>query len=143
MTKENNALRTTVYLDEETVKKCRALFGEADVTTFSQFVRKALEHYSDGLIAGNHSRFLTEELKQAIHDEVGPLYSRLSKSLYRYIVELDVLCQILADLTDGDSIYTLDAMHRFANERIAKMRGKIDLRELLNENVKGETENPW
>lgn len=140
---EANALRTSVYLDEETVKKCKILFGEAGVTTFSQFVRKALDYYADGLIAENHSRFLTDELKKAIHDEVGPLCSRLSKSMYRYIIELDVLSQILADLTEGDSRYTLDAMHEFANRRIAKMRGRIDLQELLNENVRGETENPW
>ena len=63
--------------------------------------------------------------------------------MYRYIIELDVLSQILADLTEGDSRYTLDAMHEFANRRIAKMRGRIDLQELLNENVRGETENPW
>lgn len=66
MNETNNAVRKTVYLDEELTKRCEILFGEADVSSFSQFVTKALETYIDRLICENHSPFLTEELSKAI-----------------------------------------------------------------------------
>ena len=47
MNETNNAVRKTVYLDEELTKRCEILFGEADVSSFSQFVTKALETYID------------------------------------------------------------------------------------------------
>lgn len=47
MKETNNAVRKTVYLDEELTKRCEILFGEADVSSFSQFVTKALETYID------------------------------------------------------------------------------------------------
>ena len=38
-------LRKTIYTDEETVKRCEILFGEAKVDSFSAFVAKALDSY--------------------------------------------------------------------------------------------------
>lgn len=56
MNETNNAVRKTVYLDEELTKRCEILFGEADVSSFSQFVTKALETYIDRLICENPAR---------------------------------------------------------------------------------------
>lgn len=38
-----NTLRTSIYTDEETLTRCRVLFVEAGVTSFSQFVKKAID----------------------------------------------------------------------------------------------------
>ena len=123
MNETNNAVRKTVYLDEELTKRCEILFGEADVSSFSQFVTKALETYIDRLICENHSPFITEELVKAIQDEVRPIASRMSKGLYRYAVILDMLCQIIA-YQDTE----------WSNVRMAKTRGNINLKELLDDN---------
>ena len=86
MNENKNAVRKTVYMDEELERRCEILFGEAGAKSFSDFVSKALEFYIDKLITGAHGKLLTEELSQAIRDEVRPIASRLSKSLYRYAV---------------------------------------------------------
>lgn len=134
MNETNNAVRKTVYLDEELTKRCEILFGEADVSSFSQFVTKALETYIDRLISENHSPFITDELSKAIQDEVRPIASRLSKGLYRYAVILDMLCQIIAYQDTEWSEYELEYVRRQANARVAKMRGCIDLKKLLDDN---------
>ena len=66
--------------------------------------------------------------------EVRPIASRLSKGLYRYAVMLDMLCQIIAYQDTQWSPDDLELLRRFANVRVAKMRGKIDLEALLNDN---------
>lgn len=136
MKETNNAVRKTVYLDEELTKRCEILFGEADVTSFSQFVTKALETYIDRLICENHSPFITKELTQAIKDEVRPMASRLSKGLYRYAIILDMLCQIVAYQDTDWSESELEYVRKQANVRVAKMRGDIDLKKLLDDSQK-------
>lgn len=136
MKETNNAVRKTVYLDEELAKRCEILFGEADVTSFSQFVTKALETYIDRLICENHSPFITKELTQAIKDEVRPMASRLSKGLYRYAIILDMLCQIVAYQDTDWSESELEYVRKQANVRVAKMRGDIDLKKLLDDSQK-------
>lgn len=134
MNENKNAVRKTVYMDEELEKRCEILFGEAGAKSFSDFVSKALEFYIDKLITGAHGNLLTEELSQAIRDEVRPIASRLSKGLYRYAVMLDMLCQIIAYQDTEWTPDDLELLRRFANVRVAKMRGKIDLEALLNDN---------
>lgn len=134
MNETNNAVRKTVYLDEELTKRCEILFGEADVSSFSQFVTKALETYIDRLICENHSPFITEELVKAIQDEVRPIASRMSKGLYRYAVIIDMLCQIIAYQDTEWSPHELEYVRKQANTRMAKTRGNINLKELLDDN---------
>lgn len=134
MNENKNAVRKTVYMDEELERRCEILFGEAGAKSFSDFVSKALKFYIDKLITGAHGNLLTEELSQAIRDEVRPIASRLSKGLYRYAVVLDMLCQIIAYQDTQWTPDDLELLRRFANVRVAKMRGKIDLEALLNDN---------
>ena len=47
---------------------------------------------------------------------------------------LDMLCQIIAYQDTQWSPDDLELLRRFANVRVAKMRGKIDLEALLNDN---------
>lgn len=134
MNENKNAVRKTVYMDEELARRCEILFGEAGAKSFSDFVSKALELYIDKLITGAHGRLLTEELSQAIRNEVRPIASRLSKGLYRYAVMLDMLCQIIAYQDTAWTPDEIELLRRFANVRVAKTRGKIDLQSLLNDN---------
>lgn len=133
MSETKKPYRTTVYTDEDTVKKCEILYGEAGVTSFSQFVNKAIACYIDRLISENHSPFLTEELTQAIRDEVRPIASRLSKGLYRYAVILDMLCQIVGFQDTEWSTEELEMVRKFANARVAKTRGMLDIKELMDD----------
>lgn len=133
MNENKNAKRKTIYIDEELVKRCELLFEQADVKSFSEFACNALELYVDKLITGAHGQMLTNELIQAIRDEVRPIASRLSKGLYRYAVELDMLCQIIAYLGSEWDVDDLELLRKFANARVAKSRGNIDLNKLLRD----------
>lgn len=129
--KTTNAVRTSIYLDEELLRKAEILYSEADVTSFSQFVRKAVESYIDQLILGLHSPRLTESIRKALAEEVQPIAVRLSKALYRYAIELDMMTQVLAY---AEIPYNaMDDIRREANARVARMRGVIDLNALFHD----------
>ena len=50
MKEQNEKLRTTIYIDEELVKRAEILFGEAKVNSFSAFASKAIEAYITKLV---------------------------------------------------------------------------------------------
>ena len=77
---------------------------------------------------------IAEELVKAIQDEVRPIASRMSKGLYRYAVILDMLCQIIAYQDTEWSPHELEFVRKQANVRMAKTRGNINLKELLDDN---------
>ena len=128
-----NPVRTTVYLDEEILRRCHILFGEAKVDSFSSFVRKALDCYIDYLVTDQPHSFISEELVKTIRNEVRPIASRLSKGLYRYAVLIDMLCQIIAYQDTEWSEEQLEYVRKFANARVARSKGTIDLKTLLDD----------
>ena len=134
-------VRTTIYLDEETMRRCQALFEEAKSDTFSAFVRNALNCYIDYLVTDQPHSFISEELAKTIRDEVRPIASRVSKGLYRYAVLIDMLCQIIAYQDTEWSAQELEYVRKFANARVAKSRGMIDLKTLLDDHWGKEYEN--
>lgn len=125
--KENyEGIRKTVYISEDFVKRAEILYGEAEVNSFSGFVSKAIDAYISKLVADKYGSALGEEIKKAIRNELGVINTRLSKGLYRYAIEIDILAQLLADVCE----YTPEEFRRIrveANKQIAKMRGSIDL----------------
>ena len=134
-------VRTTIYLDEETMRRCQALFEEAKTDTFSAFVRNALNCYIDYLVTDQPHSFISEELAKTIRDEVRPIASRVSKGMYRYAVLIDMLCQIIAYQDTEWSAQELEYVRKFANARVAKSRGMIDLKTLLDDHWGKEYEN--
>jgi len=136
MTKTNEPIRKTVYLEEKLVRQAEILFGEAEVESFSAFVTKAIEGYITKLVVDKNGDLLSKEIRKAIHEEISPTNTRISKGLYRYAIELDMLAQIVAYQHDF-RYEEIIGMRKEANKYVAQMRGKINVDELINE-VYGE-----
>ena len=125
-------IRKTIYIDEKLFKQAETMYGMADVNSFSAFVAKAIENYIAQLVVINHGTLLSEEITKALDNALAPLDRRLSKALYRYAIELDMLSQFVGyqhDFSYEDITY----VRKEANLRVAQMRGKIDVGELIGE----------
>jgi len=125
-------VRKTIYIDETLVKRAELVKELAGADSFSAFVSKAVERYITQLMVGSNNELLTEEIKKAIDDSLAPIEHRLSKALYRYAVELDMLSQFVGFENDfrWDEI---ECIRKEAGRRIAQMRGKIDVGEIIGE----------
>jgi len=135
MEKKQTDIRKTVVLDKELVQQCERLYGMAGVKNFSQFVKQALNQYTEILVLGNYQDLLSKQVKKEIAAQLKPINSRLSKALYRYAVELDMMCQLIGyGFTDyGEREF--EYIRRAANVRVAKNRGYIDVPTLLQEEI--------
>ncbi len=135
MDKKQTDIRKTVLLDEDLVRRCEQLYSKAGVKNFSQFVKQALSQYADVLVTDNYQDLLSKQVKKEIAEQLKPINSRLSKALYRYAVELDMMCQLIGyGFTDyGEREF--EYIRRAANVRVAKNRGYIDVPTLLQEEI--------
>ena len=135
MEEKQTGVRKTVLLDEDLVQQCEQLYGAAGVKNFSQFVKQALTQYTQILVMENYQDLLSKEVRKGLAKELEPIKTRLSKSLYRYAVELDMLCQILGYYIGDYSEVNMEYIRRAANVRVAKTRGFLDVGKLLKEEV--------
>ena len=125
-------IRKTIYIDETLVKRAELLGGLAGVNSFSAFVSKALEQYISQLVLNKHSAALSEEIGKAIAYALNPINIRLSKSLYRYAVQLDMLSQFVGYQNDFNW-REIEAVRKEAQENTARMRGQVDVGRIIGE----------
>lgn len=125
-------IRKTIYIDENLFKRSEIMYSMAEVNSFSAFVAKAVENYIAQLVVKNHGSLFTEEITKAIDNALAPIDRRLSKGLYRYAIELDMLNQFIGYQHDF-SYEEIAYIRKEANLRVAQMRGKIDVGELIGE----------
>ena len=133
MKEKREVIRKTVSLDKELISTCEVLYGEAGVDNFTQFTTNALQMYTEHLLGKKESPFLSKEIRKALKDEVRPIASRLSKGLYRYAILLDMMCQIAAYLNFSGDTSILEKFRRDANIRVARTRGQIDIKSILDD----------
>lgn len=131
-TETKEGARKTIYIDETLVKRAELVKELAGADSFSAFVSKAVDRYITQLMVGSNNELLTEEIKKAIDDALAPIDRRLSKGLYRYAVELDMLSQFVG--FDNDFRWEeIECIRKEAGRRIAQMRGKIDVGGIIGE----------
>ena len=131
MKEQNEKLRTTIYIDEQLVKRAEILFGEAEVNSFSAFASKAIESYIIKLVIDKNGDLLSDEIRKAIKNELGPINTRVSKGLYRYAVEIDTIVQILAEVY-GFNPKFVEGYRKKAEGHVYKLKGKIDYAALMD-----------
>ena len=131
MKDSNEKLRTTIYFDEEIVKRAEIIFGEAKVNSFSAFASKAIESYITKLVINKNGDLLSDEIRKAIKNELGPINTRVSKGLYRYAVELDTILQILAEVYEFNPKF-IEGCRKKADGHVYKLKGKIDYAALMD-----------
>ena len=135
MDKKQTEIRKTVLLDKDLILRCEQLYENAGVKNFSQFVKLALNQYADVLVTDNYQDLLGKQVSREIAKQLKPINSRLSKSLYRYAVELDMICQLIGYAFSEYNQKDFEYIRREANVRVARNKGYINVTALLQEEL--------
>ena len=133
MNEKREVIRKAISLDKELLSTCEVLYGEAGGDNFTQFAANALQMYTEYLLSQKQRPLLAREIRKTLKDEVRPIASRLSKGLYSYAILLDVMCQIAACLNFSGDTSVLEKIRKNANIRVAKMRGHIDIKSIIDD----------
>jgi hypothetical protein len=123
--------RISTYLDSDLVRRADAYQSQADCRSRNEFVAAALENYIAGLQGNVMEDALVKKLAGAIEKAVDFEAVKISKGLFRYAVELNVIMQMMAE----QQAFTPEALKEYRREavnNVRRTRGKVRLDDLFH-----------
>ena len=124
--------KTSISLDEETFQLCEKYAAE-NSRSRSEFVATAIQKYISDLELGRQKNIIAKDLAAEIIKGSEAGVSKISKGLFRYAVEVEIIIMILSELADIPP----DIMEEYRKEAIRNVRrtrGKINLDDLISRN---------
>ena len=122
--------RISIYLDSELIKRADSMQDTAGCSSRNEFVISALESYIADLTLDKRGDVLCEKLATAIEKSVDFEAVKISKGLFRYAVELEVIMRMLA-LCWEVAPEQIETIRREAVNNARRTRGKVRLDDLF------------
>lgn len=125
-----NKQRISLYLDKDTVKKADKMMKEHGYRSRNEFYTAAVESFiADELLQENDSA-LSEKLTRAVAELSENNAKAISKGLFRYAVQLEMVIRMIATLSDI-SVEEVEDMRREAINNVRRTRGKVNLKDII------------
>ncbi len=121
-----------ISLDKETLQLCDRYAAENSKSR-SEFIAAAIQNYVSDLEIGKQKNIITQELAGEIVKGSEAGVAKISKGLFRYAVEVEMIIMILSELANVPS----DIMEEYRKEavrNVRRTRGKINLDDLIARN---------
>ena len=127
-------IKTGVSLDNELISECDDYCVKNDISR-SELIEQALGLYLATRNVKAKSELLVPELAECIAKASGDGIVKISKGLFRYAVEVEMLIELLADSLDIDDEDLYEIRRRAVNN-VRRTRGKIKLDDLIMRNAR-------
>ena len=121
-----------ISLDEETLELCEKYSAEYS-SSRSEFIAEAIREYISTLELGRQKNIIAKELADEIIKGSEAGVSKISKGLFRYAVEVEIIIMILSELAEIPS-EIIEEYRKEAINNVRRTRGKIDLDDLIARN---------
>lgn len=123
-------IRTGISIGKDILAKCDRYLQDSGYANRSEFIEAALKFFLATRNISEKSEVLVPELAECIAAENDRVISKLSKGMFRYAVELEVLIEIL-EATFELNKNQLKEIRRNAVNNVRRTRGKINLDDLI------------
>ncbi|MBD5080506.1 MAG: ribbon-helix-helix protein, CopG family [Ruminococcaceae bacterium] len=124
--------KTSISLDEETFQLCEKYAAE-NSRSRSEFIAAAIQKYISDLELGKHKNIIAKELADEIVKGSEAGVTKISKGLFRYAVEVEMIIMILSELADIPP-EVMEEYRKEAIRNVRRTRGKINLDDLIARN---------
>ena len=126
-----NMKRVGLYLDKDLVNRADDMVKQFHFKSRNEFFAEAVENYiADYLLSSNESA-VSDKLGKSIAKYSEDNAKAISKGLFRYAVQLEMMCRVLAI----DRMITKDVLEGMRHEAInnvRRTRGKVRFEEILD-----------
>ena len=129
--KEEKKTRTAVWLRPGTIQKIDEWMTRDNCETRSEFIEKALEFYIGYLESGDASEYMSEVLSTLIKGILDNNNNRLRSLLFKWAVELNMLCHTIAAHYRVDEINRRE-LRAFAVEEVKRTCGQVSFDHALD-----------
>ena len=127
-------IKTGVSLDSELICECDDYCVRNDISR-SELIERALKLFLATRVLSSKRDVLVPELAECIAKASDDGIVKISKGLFRYAVEVEMLIELLADSLDIDDEDLYEIRRRAVNN-VRRTRGKIKLDDLIMRNAR-------
>ena len=124
--------KTSISLDEETFQLCEK-YAAKNSRSRSEFVATAIQKYISDLELGKQKNIIAKDLAAEIVKGSEAGVTKISKGLFRYAVEVEMIIMILSELADIPP-EVMEEYRKEAIRNVRRTRGKINLDDLISRN---------
>ena len=124
--------KTSISLEEETFQLCEKYAAENSKSR-SEFIATAIQKYVSDLEIGRQKNIIAKELADEIVKGSEAGVTKISKGLFRYAVEVEMIIMILSELADIPP-EIMEEYRKEAIRNVRRTRGKINLDDLIKRN---------
>ena len=124
--------KTSISLDEETFQLCEKYAAE-NSRSRSEFIATTIQKYISDLELGRQKNIIAKELAAEIVKGSEAGVTKISKGLFRYAVEVEMIIMILSELADIPP-EVMEEYRKEAIRNVRRTRGKINLDDLISRN---------
>ena len=124
-----NKQRVSLYLDKQTVKTADVFIKKKGLHSRNEFFERAVENLIADEAIKTGGDVMSEKLAKAVENVSEDNAKAISKGLFRYAVQLEMLMRVIAKtnhFTDDE----LEEMRREAVNNVRRTRGKIKLEDI-------------
>ena len=124
-----NKQRVSLYLDKQTVKTVDMFIKKHGLHSRNEFFERAVENLIADEAIKTGGDVMSEKLAKAVENVSEDNAKAISKGLFRYAVQLEMLMRVIAKtnhFTDDE----LEEMRREAINNVRRTRGKIKLEDI-------------
>ena len=126
-----NMKRVGLYLDKDLVKRADDMVKQFHFKSRNEFFAAAVENYIADYLLGSNESAVSDKLGKSIAKYSEDNARAISKGLFRYAVQLEIMCRVLAI----DRMITkdeLEGMRHEAINNVRRTRGKVRFEEILD-----------
>ncbi len=121
-----------ISLDKETLQLCDKYAAEHSRSR-SEFIAAAIQNYVSDLELGRQKNIIAKELAGEIVNGSEAGVTKISKGLFRYAVEVEMIVMILSELVNVPR-EIMEEYRKEAIRNVRRTRGKINLDDLIARN---------
>ena len=126
-----NMKRVGLYLDKDLVNRADDMVKQFHFKSRNEFFAAAVENYIADYLLGSNESAVSDKLGKSIAKYSEDNARAISKGLFRYAVQFEMMCRVLAI----DRMITKDVLEGMRHEAInnvRRTRGKVRFEEILD-----------
>ncbi len=121
-----------ISLDKETLQLCDK-YAVENSRSRSEFIALAIQKYVSDLELGRQKNIIAKELAGEIVKGSEAGVTKISKGLFRYAVEVEMIIMILSELANVPP-KVMEEYRKEAIRNVRRTRGKLNLDDLISRN---------
>ena len=127
----DNMKRVGLYLDKDLVNRADDMVKQFHFKSRNEFFAAAVENYIADYLLGSNESAVSDKLGKSIAKYSEDNARAISKGLFRYAVQLEMMCRVLAiDRMINKDV--LEGMRHEAINNVRRTRGKVRFEEILD-----------